>query len=215
MDGVLFDSMPNHAKAWEIVANSYRLRFTAKDCYLQEGRTGYDVISQTLRERDHGKPVDDNEVDAIYQAKTEQFIALGGAKPMPGMKEVLHYLQSIADTQLWVVTGSGQDSLFQQLDTAYPRVFTPERMITAYDVRIGKPNPAPYLKAWERSRLSKEECCVIENAPLGCRAGKAAGLFTIIVNTGPLGYEHFKDEKPDIYLKDMYELLHYFQQTTK
>ena len=59
-------------------------------------------------------------------------------------------------------------------------------MITAYDVIHGKPDPEPYLKAWERSGLKKEQCVVIENAPLGIQSGKAAGLTVYAVNTGIL-----------------------------
>ena len=40
MDGVLFDSMPRHAIAWEEVMKIHGLPFTAYDCYVNEGRTG-------------------------------------------------------------------------------------------------------------------------------------------------------------------------------
>ena len=34
--------------------------------------------------------------------------------------------------------------------------------------------------------MSADEAVVIENAPLGVEAARAAGIFTIAVNTGPL-----------------------------
>jgi HAD superfamily hydrolase (TIGR01509 family) len=104
---------------------------------------------------------------------------------------------------IWIVTGSGQKSLFARLEGCFPGVFAPERMVTAYDVKHGKPDPEPYLKAWERSGYSKEQCCVIENAPLGVRAGKAAGLYTIAVNTGPLPDEMLQREGADQVFPDM------------
>lgn len=76
-------------------------------------------------------------------------------------------------------------------------------MVTAYDVKHGKPDPEPYLRAWERSGYPKEQCCVIENAPLGVRAGKAAGLYTIAVNTGPLPDEMLQREGADQVFPDM------------
>ena len=85
--------------------------------------------------------------------------------------------------QIWVVTGSGMRSLLDNLNSVLPAVFHPERMITAFDVVKGKPDPEPYLKAWERSGLKKEQCFVVENAPLGVRSGKAAGLTVYAVNT--------------------------------
>ena len=112
--------------------------------------------------------------------------------------------------QVWVVTGSGQLSLIEKLHTLSD-VFSRERLITAYDVSHGKPDPEPYLKAWERSGFRKEECCVVENAPLGVRVGKAAGLFTIAVNTGPLPDELLRQEGADIVLPDMASLQAWFQ----
>lgn len=212
MDGVLFDSMPNHAKSWEMVAKRHNLQFSARECYLQEGRTGYDMIREVLLRTLDPALVSEREVEAIYEEKTQLFVELGGAPPMQGVLPLLQAIQAQPDTQIWVVTGSGQHSLLDRLNCAFPGFFAPERMITAFDVRYGKPRPDPYLRAWERSGLSKDACCVIENAPLGCRSAKAAGLFTIVVNTGELVYEDFADEHPDAFLPDMQALLEYLPQ---
>ena len=59
-------------------------------------------------------------------------------------------------------------------------------MVTAFDIKFGKPNPDPYLMALAKAGLQPNEAIVIENAPLGVLAGVAAGIFTIAVNTGPL-----------------------------
>ena len=82
-----------------------------------------------------------------------------------------------------------------------------EQLITAYDVTHGKPHPEPYLKAWERSGLDKEQCCVIENAPLGVRAGKAAGLKVYAVNTGILTPNDLLEAGADKVFNSMRELL--------
>ena len=57
-------------------------------------------------------------------------------------------------------------------------------MVTAFDVKHGKPHPEPYLMALEKGGFNVNEAIVIENAPLGVQAGIAAGIFTIAVNTG-------------------------------
>ena len=46
MDGVLFDSMPYHAIAWERVMNAHGMPFTRHDGFLNEGRTGQSVIAE-------------------------------------------------------------------------------------------------------------------------------------------------------------------------
>ena len=211
MDGVLFDSMPYHAKAWEEVMRANGLPFTAYDAYLNEGRTGQSVIQEASNIVN--KPCTDQQIEEIYHQKAEAFKRMqpNGAQPMDGIKEVLAFLAE-HQKQVWVVTGSGQLSLFAQLNTLHNTLFTRERLITAYDVTHGKPHPEPYLKAWERSGLKKEECCVVENAPLGVRAAKSAGLFTIAVNTGILENERLSQEKADVVLPNMHALLQWFQE---
>lgn len=210
MDGVLFDSMPYHSQAWEEVMQANGLPFTAYDAYINEGRTGQSVIqeaSERLR-----ISLSAEQIEQIYQQKANAFLRMrpNGADPMPGIKEVLAFLDS-RQAQVWVVTGSGQQSLFAQLNSLHPTLFARERLITAYDVTHGKPHPEPYLKAWERSGLAKEQCCVVENAPLGVRAAKAAGLFTIAVNTGLLEDDKLKQAGADIIFPNMQALLQWLQ----
>ena len=212
MDGVLFDSMPNHAAAWEEVMSQHGLPFTAEDCYINEGRTGQDVIHEAILKYAH-RDASDEEIWSIYHEKTAAFQRRGGAQPMHGVKQVLDFLKA-RGAQIWIVTGSGQKSLFDNIDSHFPGIFTRERMITAFDVSHGKPNPEPYLKAWERSGLPKEECCVIENAPLGIRAGKAAGLYSIAFNTGPLADDLLRREGADQVFPDMAALLTFLQTET-
>lgn len=213
MDGVLFDSMPNHAIAWDEVMKKHALPFTARECYINEGRTGESVIREAMwkaRNRD----ATPDEIQTIYTEKSAYFTMLeqktGGIPTIPGVSEVLRYVEACGD-QIWVVTGSGMRSLLDNLNTVLPPVFSRERMITAFDVVNGKPDPEPYLKAWERSGLSKEQCVVIENAPLGVRSGKAAGLKVYAVNTGILSREDLVQAGADRVFNSMQDLLVYLQ----
>ncbi len=201
MDGVLFDSMPTHAAAWEEVMLRHGFNFRAQDAYINEGRTGQSVIYEAITTIEHREPTEE-EIWDIYREKNEAFLRRGEPKPMRDVDRVLRLLQE-RQRAIWIVTGSGQKSLFARLERCFPGVFAPERMVTAYDVKHGKPDPEPYLKAWERSGYQKEQCCVIENAPLGVRAGKAAGLYTIAVNTGPLPDELLQREGADQVFPDM------------
>ena len=215
MDGVLFDSMPYHARAWAETMLAHGLPFSEHDAYMNEGRTGRAVIIEAFEQVHAGEAFDEHYLEqleeSIYHDKTETFKRLQphGSAPMRDVRGVLDCLER-NHCQVWVVTGSGQLSLIEKLHTLSD-VFSRERLITAYDVSHGKPDPEPYLKAWERSGFRKEECCVVENAPLGVRAGKAAGLFTIAVNTGPLPDELLRQEGADIVLPDMASLQAWFQ----
>ena len=208
MDGVLFDSMPHHAIAWEEVMKKHSLSFTARDCYINEGRTGESVIREAMwkaRNRD----ATPDEIEQIYTEKSAYFHQLGEAYPIPNVADVLQHVQSCGH-QIWVVTGSGQRTLIDSLQAVFPNIFQRDRMITAFDVTHGKPDPEPYLKAWERSGLPKERCFVIENAPLGIRAGKAAGLTVYAVNTGILTREDLA--QADQVFDSMTELLMFLKQ---
>ena len=80
-----------------------------------------------------------------------------------------------------------------------------ERMAGARDVTHGKPSPEPYLKGASLAGVAPERCIVVENAPLGVRAGKAAGCLTVAVTTGPIPREAFEKEGADFIFRSMGE----------
>lgn len=210
MDGVLFDSMPNHALAWEEVMKKHGLQFSARDTYINEGRTGFDVIKECFMLA--GKPMPSEDVvNAIYKEKSDNFSNRGESLPIDGVKDVLAEIQS-QNVDIWIVTGSGQHTLFDRLERVFPHTFSRDKMITAFDVVHGKPDPEPYQKAWQRSGKSIDRCAVVENAPLGVRAAKKAGIFTIAVNTGILTRADLEKENADIIFDDMYQLLSWLKQ---
>lgn len=208
-DGVLYNSMPYHAEAWAWAMTKHGLPYTALETYRNEGRTSTRVI-QELHQRMYGTPASQELIETIYKDKTAYFTEKTGGfpGPIPGVNEVLQYLHTHG-MECWVVTGSGQRDLINALNKTFNNVF--KGIISSFDVKYGKPNPEPYLKAWERSGWKKEECFVVENAPLGVRAAKAAGLFTIAVNTGILPDEELAAEHPDIIFHSMDELLQWLK----
>jgi beta-phosphoglucomutase-like phosphatase (HAD superfamily) len=183
MDGVLYDSMPAHVQSWHAVMESHHIHFSIEDAYLHEGRTGFDTILITCRKQ--GISLTDDEINAIYREKTNAFLTCPAARRMPDSYELL---QKIVHDGLspMVVTGSGHASLLDNLNGHFPGIFRRERMVTAFDVKNGKPHPEPYLTALRKGGLQPWEAFVVENAPLGVEAAHAAGLFVIAVNTGPL-----------------------------
>ena len=52
----------------------------------------------------------------------------------------------------------------------------PTNMITSTDVKIGKPDPEPYLKAAAKLGFAAKDCIVVEDAPAGIRAARAGGM---------------------------------------
>lgn len=185
MDGVLYDSMPNHAKAWELVSVELGWNFTPDEFYLYEGMTG-DGIIRLLMEREFGRTdVTEEESKRIYAAKAAHFVKMGPVKQIDGTAGMLNILRD-AGIQRVLVTGSGQSSLIGRLNTDYPGIFSDDLRVTAFDVKKGKPDPEPYLMGLQKVRQQAGNSIVIENAPLGVRAGHASGCFTVGITTGPI-----------------------------
>ena len=208
-DGILYNSMPYHAESWAYAMTKHGLPYTPEECYRNEGRTSTGVIREYFQ-RIYGKEASPEIIQAIYADKTEHFNEMTGGFPgtIPGVSDVLHFLYDHG-VQCWVVTGSGQHNLIDALNETFDHVFT--GIISSFDVLHGKPDPEPYLKAWSRSGFKKEECMVVENAPLGVRAAKAAELFTCAVNTGPLPDSDLAAEGADRIFPDMYALLEWLK----
>lgn len=212
MDGVLFDSMKNHAEAWAQAMKQHGLSMTRKEVYMNEGRTGEGTID-IFTQRDWGRDATEQEILAIYKTKSDIFNTLPTVLPMQGAAEVLDNVRKRGLMRI-LVTGSGQVSLLERLENAYPGHFKEELMVTAFDVKHGKPYPEPYLMGLEKAGralglttpLPASQAVVVENAPLGIQAAKAAGIFCIAVNTGPLEDQILYDAGADIVLPGMAEL---------
>ena len=204
MDGVIFDSMRNHAFAWVKAMQEINIPFTEYDAYMNEGRTGQSTIDGAFN-RTYNRDATEDEKQQIYKLKTKYFEDCDDVKKMPFTYELLNKVKQ-QGLEIYVVTGSGQLSLLDSLDHHFPGIFQKDKMVTAFDVTQGKPFPEPYLKGLEKSGLNPWEVMVIENAPLGVESAKAANLFTIGVNTGPLNPEELTKSGADIIFHSMEEL---------
>lgn len=184
MDGVIFDSMKSHAIAWVKAMREINIPFTEYEAYMNEGRTGQSTIDGAFNKA-YGRDATEEEKQQIYKLKTKYFEECEAVEKMPFAHELLNKVKQ-QGLEIYVITGSGQVSLLESLESHFPGIFHKDKMVTAFDVTQGKPFPEPYLKGLEKSGFKPWEVLVVENAPLGVESAKAANLFTIGVNTGPL-----------------------------
>jgi sugar-phosphatase len=103
---------------------------------------------------------------------------LDGVVLLPGARELLDTLPP----KRWTIATSCTRPL-AEVRLRGAGLPIPKAMITSSDVKIGKPDPEPYLKAAANLGLSASDCIVVEDAPAGIRAGKAAGARVIAVLT--------------------------------
>ena len=119
-----------------------------------------------------------------------------GVVPLPG---VLELLRALPQDKWAIVTSCTRDLAEVRIKAAgVPR---PAVIITSTDVTNGKPHPEPYLKGAEKLGLRGDECVVIEDAPAGIRAGKAAGAKVIAVKT-TMTEKELRQADPDWVVED-------------
>ena len=164
MDGTLVDSTRAVNRAW--------LRWGA-EAGLGPSFTG----------AEHGVPARQMVARLVPEDKIEWSIArvlelelddLDGIEILPGAAELM---QSLPDGRRAIVTSCARSLCLARLDSAgFP---VPSTVVTIDDTPRGKPFPEPFLEAAARLGVDPRRCVVVEDAPAGLEAGRAAGCLTI------------------------------------
>ena len=205
MDGVLYDSMPNHAIAWQESMAKFGINMTSANAYATEGARGIDTIKKFMLDQ-IGKNITLDEAQTIYDEKTRIFHHMPTAPIFEGVTEMMEKIVQ-SGMSVNVVTGSGQRPLIDRLIHDFGKFIDEDHITTAYDVKRGKPYPDPYLIGLKKAgNLKPSQGIVVENAPLGVRSGVSAGIFTIAINSGPLPDSALKNEGANILFHKMTEL---------
>lgn len=101
-----------------------------------------------------------------------------GLRAIPGAAKLLQGLPA----DRWAVVTSGPEALARtRLGAVGLR--QPEFLVSSETVSRGKPDPEPYLKAAALLGATAPNCVVVEDAPIGIRAAKAAGMRVIALAT--------------------------------
>ena len=205
MDGVLYDSMGHHADAWSNAFQHFGIDFPPAMVYQNEGRTAQSTINLVYRQNEQRDATVD-EIDQIYGKKTELIANFPDALPFEGALKLMEILKN-QGFEIWVVTGSSQDKFLDALLNDFSEYISPEKIISGRDVQHGKPHPEPYLTALKKSGFQPGEVVVIENAPLGIVSARAAGIFTIAINTGVLDDGILLEAGADLLFKSWNDLI--------
>lgn len=185
MDGVLYDSMPNHGIAWQRAMKEFGIHFTVEDSYATEGARGVDTIRKYAKAQ-LGKELTEEEAQKMYDLKAHYFHEMPEAKIFDGVTDLMKKIKD-SGVKIGIVTGSAQRPLIERVTHDFGDFVSRDQITTAFDVKRGKPNPDPYLMGLKKAgNYAPSEGIVVENAPLGVRAGVAAGCYTVAINSGPL-----------------------------
>jgi sugar-phosphatase len=161
MDGVLISSIESVVRCWRRWAELYEVP-NAAEFEVPHGIRAIDIVKMLRPDIDPQeglRVIEDMEVEDVADLKV-----------LPGVKTLLDGLP----LERWaIVTSSTRRLLLVRLKAAGLPVS--KRIISADEVERGKPDPEPYRRGAELLGFRPEECLVVEDAPSGVGAGKAAG----------------------------------------
>jgi mannitol-1-/sugar-/sorbitol-6-phosphatase len=165
LDGVLIDSTPAVTRVWHRWAVEHGFD-PETVVHLAHGRPSRITIGELLPNADISR--ENREVER------REIEDLEGVVLLPGAGQLLNSLPP----ERWTIATSCTRALAEvRLRAAGLPI--PKTMITSSDVKIGKPDPEPYLKAAAKLGFAASDCIVVEDAPAGVRSGKAAGARVI------------------------------------
>jgi sugar-phosphatase len=177
LDGVLIDSTICIARHWREWAHQHGLDVAAI-MRVAHGIRTVETMRLVAPHLDAGEEAE--RFTASEVADTEGVVEIEGAA------ELLNRLPA----DVWAVVTSGSKELamarLRRVNLPIPRT-----LVTADDVRQGKPAPEPYLVAAKRMGVGAAKCVVVEDAPAGIEAAHAAGMQVIAITT-----THSRDELP-------------------
>jgi beta-phosphoglucomutase len=199
-DGVMADTMTFHLPAWKrILESDYGFTPDPMTVKLNEGRPVY-YIAQAVFEH-AGQPYTPTVLKDVISKKNALFRATNKSMVFVENYDIIKVAME-RGLQVGLVTGTKRENL---------AVVIPDDLLVHFDIIItdgdtenGKPAPDPYLAAAENVAVHPGECLVIENAPIGIQAAKAAGMFCIALKT-TLSEEHL--HQADVTFKNHTELL--------
>lgn len=175
MDGVLVDSAEPHFQSWRLLAEECGVTVTREQFSSTFGRHNADIIpaifGKSSRER----------IAELADRKEQLYRDLIREKP-PLVDGAVRLIQTLHDAGVPMAVGSSapRANIELILDALGARQ-TIGVVVSGDDVSRGKPDPQVFQLACERLELAPSKCVVVEDAPVGVEAGRAAGARTVAV----------------------------------
>jgi len=169
LDGVLVDSAAVIERTWRGFADRHGLD-PDEVVAAGHGRRSIDLIRLVA-------PHLDAEAEAA-DVEREEIAQTSGLRPLPGARDLV---DAVPAERFAIVTSGSRALALARLRAAGLPV--PAVLVTAEEVDDGKPHPAGYLRAAELLGVDPAHSVVLEDAPAGVEAGRAAGMTVIAVLT--------------------------------
>ncbi len=198
LDGIIVDTLHYHWLAWDHMFRQLGGSVSEHSILLHEGRNSRDVLPLLIAEA--GVTLPESEWENFIDTKRRYFRSIVQTTTYPNAFPVIRTLRA-RGYRTALVTASALKNMQNALGADEMAHF--DFLITGDEVKRSKPFPDGYLAAMEHLGLTREQCVVIENAPLGIEAAKNAGMRCIAVET-TLGREYL--QAADMIVHDISEL---------
>ncbi len=170
-DGVLVNSMSYHVRAWQMIFQDLNIAVQPDDVLLTEGCRSIELARQVLKR--HSVNLSASEVDDLVDRKQNLYRKITRAELIPAARPFLEGARELGVLR-GLVTGTPRLNVNKMLSSDVQGLF--DVIITGDDVENGKPDPEGYRLAARELRVEPSACLVVENAPLGIKAAKRAGM---------------------------------------
>ena len=195
-DGVIANTLAYHVQAWQQVFADYGVEILPQDFFLLEGQLAEEIGKQLAQQK--GLSLDEMTLKKMVQQKRAIYNKITRATVYPASRKLIEQLKK-KSIKIALVTGAIRQNIEPVAGTEFLKNF--DVIIGGTDVPHTKPHPEPYLTAAQKLSVQPHECLVIENAPLGIRAAKLAGMFCVAVKTTIKNEIHLQEA--DLIVEDM------------
>lgn len=168
MDGTLIDSTPAVARAWATWGEEHGV--TPAELGHHHGIPSAALVALLLPE--------DRHLGAIERINELELADVGDIVVLPGAAEAL---AALSEARNAIATSCTIPLAKARIDAA--QLVPPSILVTADDVKRGKPAPDPYLEAAAQLGVEPSRCLVVEDAPAGLTSAREAGCATLAVIT--------------------------------
>ena len=206
MDGVLADTGPIHFESWINLGKKLGIKITRE--FFEET---FGQQSPTITRKLIGLEADELSIKqwANFKEKNYRDLIKNKLEPLPGVMEILAELKSKGFKL--AVGSSGPSENVNLLLTKLRIKSYFNVIITAAEVKRGKPEPDVFLIAARTLNIKPEDCIVIEDAPVGIEAARRAGMISIALTTTHsreelIGAQHIIKDLSEITIDDIMRL---------
>lgn len=178
MDGVLADTEPIHYQSWIKMAEEIGKNFSKEFFKSSFGQQSVPITRKLV-----GEKVDDDLVEKWADLKEIYFREMVKDKiiPLPGVLKLIKELNHLK-FKLAVGSSAPPENVDLLLNALKIKEYF-NVIITASEVKNGKPAPDVFLTASDKLQIAPSNCVVIEDAPVGIEAAKNAGMKCIALTT--------------------------------